>query len=51
MSGEHASRGAREPAGSEPPPFLRSWRNVYLLVLAELAALVIAFAVLREWAS
>jgi hypothetical protein len=34
-----------------PPPFLSTWRNVYLLVLAELAALVFAFWALARWAS
>lgn len=50
MSAEAPLR--REPADiDQPPPFLRSWRNVYLLVLGELALLVIAFALLRSWAS
>ena len=39
------------PPEDAPPPFLGSWRNVYLLVLGELALLVIAFALLRAWAS
>jgi len=26
-----------------PPPFLKSWRNIYLLVLANLAVLIILF--------
>ena len=34
-----------------PPPFLKTWRNVYLLVVAELAALVLAFWALARWAS
>ena len=34
-----------------PPPFLSTWRNVYLLVVAELAALVLAFEALARWAS
>jgi hypothetical protein len=34
-----------------PPPFLSTWRNVYLLVLAELAFLVAAFWALARWAS
>ena len=34
-----------------PPPFLSTWRNVYLLVVAELAALVLAFWALARWAS
>lgn len=39
------------PAGDEPPPLLRSWRNVYLVVAAELALIVALFAVLTWWAS
>ena len=35
----------------EPPPFLGSWRNIYLLVLGELAALIAIFAALTWWAS
>ena len=34
-----------------PPPFLSSWRNVYVLVLVELGLLVAAFWVLTRWAS
>ena len=35
----------------DPPPFLGSWRNIYLLVLGELALLVILFFALTRWAS
>ena len=28
------------PAGEEPPPFLGAWRNLYLIVLVELALLI-----------
>jgi hypothetical protein len=34
-----------------PPPILRRWRNVYLLVVGELAVLVVLFYLLRQWAS
>jgi len=34
-----------------PPPFLSRWRNVYVLVLAELAILVAVFWLLTRWAS
>ena len=34
-----------------PPPFLSRWRNVYLLVIAELCALVAVFWALTRWAS
>ena len=43
-----------EPRGSqpeEPPPVLGSWRNVYLLVLAELAVVVVLFQLLKLWAA
>lgn len=41
-----------EPAQeTEPPPFLGSWRNVYLFVLAELAVLVALFYAVARWAS
>jgi hypothetical protein len=35
----------------DPPPFLGSWRNVYLVVVVELAVLVALFAALAGWAS
>ena len=34
-----------------PPPLLGSWRNLYVLVLAELAGLVAVFYALTWWAS
>ena len=34
-----------------PPPLLTHWRNLYLLVLAELGALVLLFYALTRWAS
>ena len=36
---------------SEPPPLLGVWRNLYALVLAELAVLVALFYALTRWAS
>ena len=39
------------PPDEEPPPVLGSWRNVYLVVLAELTLLVVLFAALGRWAS
>src|SRR5262249_18347572 len=45
----------REPARAvtkeDPPPFLGSWRNVYLLVAIELAVLVALFYAFTRWAS
>jgi hypothetical protein len=35
----------------DPPPFLSRWRNVYLFLVAELAVLVVLFALLKGWAS
>jgi hypothetical protein len=35
----------------EPPPFLSTWRNVYLFLAAELGVLVILFYALGRWAS
>ena len=34
-----------------PPPFLSTWRNVYVTVLVELAIVVAAFYLLTRWAS
>ena len=31
------------PAGEEPPPFGRSWRVLYAVVLANLALLILLF--------
>lgn len=42
---------SQEGAPSEPPPLLGSWRALYALVLAELAALVLGFYALTWWAS
>ena len=39
------------PDADEPPPFLSSWRNVYLLLVGELALLVALFYGLSRWAS
>ena len=36
---------------SDEPPILGSWRNIYTLVLAELAVLVALFYALGRWAS
>ncbi|MFN7966820.1 MAG: hypothetical protein U0V87_14145 [Acidobacteriota bacterium] len=39
------------PATEEPPPVVKHWRTVYLLVVAELALLVLLFCLLKQWAS
>ena len=36
---------------SEAPPFLSRWRNVYALVLVELAVVVLVLYLLTRWAS
>jgi hypothetical protein len=41
----------RPPAPDEPPPLLGSWRNLYGVLLVELAVLVGIFYALTRWAS
>jgi hypothetical protein len=41
--------GSREP--EDPPPVLGRWRNIYLVVLLELGALIVLFHLLTRWAS
>ena len=41
----------QQPEIEEPPPFLGTWRNVYVFVLAELALTVAAFYALTRWVS
>jgi len=36
--------------GDPPPPLLGTWRNLYLLVAAELTLLVLGFYALTRWA-
>jgi hypothetical protein len=40
-----------KPPADEPPPFLGRWRNVYAVVLIELAVTVLVFYALTRWAS
>lgn len=35
----------------DPPPFLKTWKNVYLLVLVELVVTCAVFYALTRWAS
>jgi hypothetical protein len=35
----------------QPPPLLGTWRNLYVVLVVELAALVAAFWTLGWWAS
>lgn len=53
ISSRETDDAGKPPADSieTPPPFLGSWRNVYLFVLAELAVTVLAFWLLMKWAS
>lgn len=41
------------PEATEPeaPPLLGRWRNLYLLLVAELGALIFLFYALTRWAS
>lgn len=39
------------PTPEDPPPFLRTWGRVYVLVLVELALLTALFFALTWWAS
>jgi hypothetical protein len=41
----------RDVSPDEAPPLLGSWRNLYLLLLVELAALVAFFTAVTRWAS
>ncbi len=34
-----------------PPPLLQSWRNLYLLLVGELALIVLLFYALTRWAT
>jgi hypothetical protein len=38
-------------APEAPPPLLSSWRNLYMLLVVELAGLVLLFYALTRWAS
>ena len=42
---------AEPGAPDEPPPLLRSWRNVYLVVVIELAVVVALLYALARWAA
>lgn len=44
-------READDRSAETPPPLLGSWRNLYVLVLAELAVVVALFHWLTRWAS
>ncbi len=46
-----SARDRADAAPEVPPPLLRSWRNLYVLLLAELGALVLLFYGLTWWAS
>ncbi len=42
---------ARDVGPEEPPPLLGTWRNLYVVLVVELAALVAGFWILTRWAS
>jgi len=39
------------PIVDEPPPILGRWRNLYLLVVIELAVIIAVLYALTRWAS
>ena len=41
----------RSRSDESPPPFLSTWKNVYVLVIGELAVTVVVFWILTRWAS
>ena len=53
ISSPEAEAAAPAPAEDvdTPPPFLGSWRNVYLLLAAELFVTVAIFWALTRWAA
>lgn len=48
---EPAPAGPARGKVDEPPPFLGTWRNVYALLIGELAVTAILFYALTRWAS
>lgn len=46
-----AARREEARLAETPPPFLGSWRNVYLLVVVELFVSALLFYWLTRWAS
>ncbi len=48
---EIAAKSRQPDPPDAPPPLLGSWRNLYVVLLVELAALVAGFAALTWWAS
>ena len=45
------SAQGQQGAPDEPPPLLGSWRNVYAVVLLELAVVVVLLYALARWAT
>ena len=45
------SDSGRPPSDDPPPPLLGSWRNLYWLLIGELALLITGFYALSRWAS
>ncbi len=45
------SESVEPPRAEAPPPLLSSWRNLYVLLLVELGALVALFYALTRWAT
>lgn len=42
---------APAPAPEDPPPLLKSWKNVYGLLVVQLAVVVAVLYALTRWAS
>lgn len=42
---------AEGDAPDAPPPLLSSWRNLYVVLVCELAGLVLLFYALTRWAA
>jgi hypothetical protein len=40
---------AEKPVIDEPPPFLGTWRRVYIMVICYLASLIALFWVFTRW--
>lgn len=44
-------KAEKPPTPEEPPPFGRSWKTLYAVVLANLAVLVVLFYLFTRWFS
>lgn len=51
LEARERERAPEISAENEPPPFLGSWRNVYLFLVGEFLVLTALFWALTRWAS